>query len=83
MEETERMFEVYDAKGKKVCICDEANGMVTALYKGRLFSAGLSVGNNVMIDHGGAVTRITRDTPTSFKIERSLHGDTQAGVKTK
>ena len=77
------MFEVYDAKGKKVCICDEANGMVTALYKGRLFSAGLSVGNNVMIDHGGAVTRITRDTATTFRIERSLHGDTQAGRKTE
>ena len=79
MEETGRMFEVYDAKGKKVCICDEANGMVTALYKGRLFTAGLSVGNNVMIDHGGAVTRITRDTATTFRIERSLHADTQVG----
>ena len=57
--------------------------MVTALYKGRLFTAGLSVGNNVMIDHGGAVTRITRNTATTFKIERSLHADTQAGIKTE
>ena len=77
------MIEVFDLRGKKICIADETKGVIIKKYKTEVTIIALSVGNHIVIDHGGAVTRITRDTPTSFKIERSLHGDTQAGAKTK
>jgi hypothetical protein len=77
------MTEIFDLRGKKICIADETNGVIIKKYRAEVTIVAMSVGNHITIDHGGAVTRITRDTPTSFKIERSLHGDTQAEVKTK
>ena len=77
------MTEIFDLRGKKICIADETNGVIIKKYRAEVTIVALSVGKYAVIDHGGAVTRITRDTPTSFKIERSLHGDAQAGAKTK
>ena len=77
------MREIFDLRGKKICIADEANGVIIKKYRRDVTVIALSVGTHIVIDHEGAVTRITRDTATSFRIERSLHGDTQAGAKTK
>lgn len=77
------MIEVFDLRGKKICIADETKGVLIKKYRMELTVIALSVGNYIVIDHGGAVTRITRDTATTFRIERSLHGDTQAGIKTE
>ncbi len=73
------MTEIFDLRGKKICIADETEGVVIKKYKADVTIIAMSVGNHITIDHGGAVTRITRDTPTTFKIERSLHGKTKAG----
>ena len=77
------MMEVFDLRGKKICIADETNGVIIKKYRSEVTVVALSVGKYVVIDHGGAVTRITRDTPASFRIERSLHGNMQARVKIK
>ena len=77
------MTEIFDLRDKKICIANEAQGVVIKKYKSDVTIIAMSVGNHITIDDGGAVTRITWDTPTSFQIERSLHGDTLAGLKTK
>ena len=66
------MIEVFDLRGKKVCLLDEARGKIEMLYRHQLMLAALSPGNDMTIVLHGAVTHIIRQTDGSFRVERSM-----------
>ena len=66
------MIEVFDLRGKKVCLLDEARGKIEMVYRHQLTLIGLSPGNDMTIKHDGAVTHIIRQTDGSFRVERSM-----------
>ena len=66
------MIEVFDLRGKKVCLLDEARGRIEMVYRRQFTIVYLSPGNDMTIKHDGAVTRIIRQTDGSFRVERSM-----------
>ena len=66
------MIEVFDLRGKKVCLLDEARGRIEILYRHQLTLIGLSPGNDMTIVLHGAVTHIIRQTAGFFRVERGM-----------
>ena len=66
------MIEVFDLRGKKVCLLDEARGRIEMVYRRQFTIVYLSPGNDMTIKHDGAVTRIIRQADGAFRVERSM-----------